>query len=129
MRSKGMDFLALPAAFTVSTGIVHWRSLVLARAIENLCYVVTAAQTGSHPGGRRTYGHSMIVDPWGDIMKDSGESTKIISAPVDFDRLAELRRKFPVLAHRRLNEAPTDNALMDLPQVRGIGKQESSDID
>ena len=129
MCSKGMDFLALPAAFTVSTGIVHWQSLVLARAIENLCYVVTAAQTGSHPGGRRTYGHSMIVDPWGDIMKDSGESTKIISAPVDFDRLAELRRKFPVLAHRRLNDASTDNALMDLQQVRGIGKQESSDFD
>ena len=105
--AEGMDFLALPAAFTEATGQAHWHSMLRARAIENLCHVVAAAQTGTHPGGRRTYGHSMIVDPWGVILAEAntmeaGKSTGYISAQIEFDRQAELRRTFPALSHRRL---------------------------
>jgi predicted amidohydrolase len=97
-----MNILAIPAAFTFATGQAHWELLLRARAIENLCYVVAAAQTGMHPGGRRTWGHSMIVDPWGqklDVLDDAVDS---ISSEVDLDRLSSTREKFPALSHRRL---------------------------
>ena len=103
---EGMDFLVLPAAFTEATGQAHWHSMVRARAIENLCYVVAAAQGGVHPGGRRTYGHSIIVDPWGEIlaeklaMEDS-EMNDCISAAIDPHRVLTLRQQFPTLSHRR----------------------------
>jgi predicted amidohydrolase len=99
--SEGMEMLALPAAFTYSTGEAHWRTLVKARAIENLCYVAAAAQTGHHPGGRQTYGHSMIVDPWGEVMADAGDNSGWIAADADAVRLHGIRRQFPVLSHRR----------------------------
>jgi predicted amidohydrolase len=107
LSRNGMDFLALPSAFTVATGQAHWHVLVCARAIENLCYVVASAQTGQHAAGRRTYGHSLIVDPWGEVLAGDMESAcsdKIgyISAVIDIDRLQNLRRQFPVLSHRRL---------------------------
>jgi nitrilase len=99
---KRMDILAVPAAFTFATGQAHWELLLRARGIENLCYVVAAAQTGMHPGGRRTWGHSMIVDPWGqklDVLDDSVDS---ISSEIDLDQLNSIREKFPALLHRRL---------------------------
>jgi nitrilase len=101
MSSEGMDVLALPAAFTYPTGEAHWEPLLRARAIENLTYVVAAAQTGTHPGGRQTYGHAMIVDPWGAILADAGSRTRVITATIDTQRLKRLRQQFPVLEHRR----------------------------
>jgi deaminated glutathione amidase len=101
MSSEGMDVLALPAAFTYRTGEAHWEPLLRARAIENLTYVAAAAQTGTHPGGRQTYGHAMIVDPWGAILADAGSRTRVITATIDTQRLKRLRQQFPVLDHRR----------------------------
>jgi len=97
-----MDLLAVPAAFTRPTGEAHWHTLVRARAIENLCYVAAAAQTGRHPGGRSSFGHSMIVDPWGEVLCDAGEEAGVIVAGADPARLNRIRRRFPVLSHRRL---------------------------
>jgi predicted amidohydrolase len=107
--SEGMEMLALPAAFTYSTGEAHWRTLVKARAIENLCYVAAAAQTGHHPGGRQTYGHSMIVDPWGEVMADAGDNSGWIAANADAARLHGIRRQFPVLSHRRISTGSPDD--------------------
>lgn len=97
----GMDLLALPAAFTVPTGQVHWQPLLQARAIESLVYVVASGQSGQHPGGRKTYGHSMIVGPWGEILAECPDGPGIVCADVDMIRLQRLRRQFPVLQHRR----------------------------
>jgi predicted amidohydrolase len=106
LSAEGMDFLVLPAAFTEATGRAHWRTIIRARAIENLCYVVAADQGGAHPGGRRTYGHSMIVGPWGETLAEmdstaDGEVDGCIVATIDLDRVQKLRREFPVLLHRR----------------------------
>jgi predicted amidohydrolase len=101
-RPRGrLDILAIPAAFTLATGQAHWNFLLRARAIENLCYVAAAAQTGSHPGGRRTWGHSMIVGPWGQQMAVVGEDVAPIVSEIDLDQLDRLRQEFPVLSHRR----------------------------
>jgi nitrilase len=97
----GIDVLVVPAAFTVPTGEVHWRPLLQARAIESLVYVVAAAQCGEHAGGRKTYGHSLIVAPWGEILGELGTSPGVLSADLDMIRLRELRQKFPVIQHRR----------------------------
>ena len=97
----GMDLLALPAAFTVPTGRVHWRPLLQARAIESLAYVVASAQWGEHAGGRRTYGHSMIVSPWGEVVAELPEGTGVVCADLDMMKTADIRSTFPVLEHRR----------------------------
>jgi len=97
----GMDLLALPAAFTVPTGEAHWEVLLRARAIESLCYVVAAAQVGEHPGGRRTYGHSMIIGPWGRVLAERPAGPGVVVAELDIMGLEVLRQRFPALAHRR----------------------------
>ena len=97
----GMEILALPAAFTVPTGTAHWAVLLRARAIESLCFVVAAAQSGTHPGDRQTYGHSMIVGPWGDVLAELPEGPGVAIAELDPSELARLRERFPALAHRR----------------------------
>lgn len=97
----GMDLLVLPAAFTVPTGRLHWRPLLVARAIESLSYVVASGQWGRHAGGRQTYGHSMIVGPWGDVLGECADGAGITHAEVDMIDLGRLRRQFPVLDHRR----------------------------
>ena len=97
----GAEIVALPAAFTGPTGDAHWHVLLRARAIEGLSYVVAAAQSGEHPGGRRTYGHSMIVGPWGEILAESDLSPGVIVADLDMMRLRRIRERFPVLEHRR----------------------------
>ena len=96
-----VDLLVVPAAFTVPTGEAHWEVLLRARAIESLCYVVAAAQSGHHEGGRRTYGHSMIVDPWGSVLAVAEAGPGIVSAELDMMRLKSLRSTFPVLQHRQ----------------------------
>ena len=98
----GTDVLVVPAAFTVPTGEVHWRPLLQARAIESLAYVVAAAQSGEHPGGRKTYGHSMIVGPWGEILGElQAAGPGVLIADLDMIRLKQLREQFPVIDHRR----------------------------
>jgi nitrilase len=90
----------VPSAFTALTGAAHWEPLLRARAIENQCYVVAPAQGGLHPGGRRTHGHSMIVDPWGEILAERGEGEGVVLAEVDPARLEEVRKSLPALEHR-----------------------------
>jgi predicted amidohydrolase len=96
------DVLSVPAAFTYTTGRAHWELLLRARAVENQCYVLAAAQGGSHENGRRTWGHSMIVDPWGEVLAVRPEGQGVVVAELDPARLAAVRQQLPALAHRRL---------------------------
>ena len=101
-RAMGkVDLIVLPAAFTHTTGQAHWETLLRARAIENQCYLVAAAQGGLHPYGRRTWGHSMIIDPWGDILACRPEGAGVVVADLDPTRLDVVRRCLPALNHRR----------------------------
>lgn len=102
LLDKGMEVVCLPAAFTAITGKAHWETLVRARAIENLSYVVAAAQGGFHISGRETHGHSMIVDPWGTILAQSPRVTGSICCALDLDYLATTRRNFPTISHRKI---------------------------
>lgn len=95
------DMIAIPAAFTVPTGRDHWHVLQRARAIEASAFVVAAAQTGIHEDGRLTYGHSLVVDPWGTVLLDMGEEPGLKFADVDLNRIAEVRKQLPSLANRR----------------------------
>jgi nitrilase len=97
----GTDVLVVPAAFTVPTGEVHWRPLLEARAIESLAYVVAAGQWGEHDGGRKTYGHSLILGPWGELLAELPAGPGVVAADLDMIRLAELRQRFPTVRHRR----------------------------
>lgn len=108
MLDAGVEIIALPAAFTAFTGQAHWDVLVRARAIENLCYVVAAAQSGRHASGRETHGHSMIVDPWGAVLGQLPHGSGLVSAEVDHTRLGATRRAFPALEHRRLRPASSN---------------------
>jgi len=101
LASIGMDLLVVPAAFTVPTGRLHWQPLLQARAIESLVYVVASGQWGEHPGGRLTYGHSMVISPWGEILAECTSGTGLAHAEVDMIELQRLRRQFPVLNHLR----------------------------
>ena len=99
------DVLCVPAAFTHTTGRAHWELLLRARAVENQCYVLAAAQGGTHANGRRTWGHSMVVDPWGEVLAvceagDEGEGLAL--AQIDPARIAQVRAQLPALGHRRL---------------------------
>ena len=98
----GMEILVLPSAFTAITGRAHWEVLVRARAIENLCYVIAPDQGGYHLSGRETYGHSMIVDPWGTVMNSLARGPGVVCADVELGRLNSARRNFPSIEHRRL---------------------------
>ncbi len=101
LSGAGATVIAVPAAFTVPTGQAHWHVLLRARAIENAAYVVAAAQVGSHEDGRKTYGHSLVVDPWGRVLLDMGEATGLGYAEIDPATLDEVRSRVPVLRHRR----------------------------
>jgi nitrilase len=96
------DVMAVPAAFTYTTGSAHWELLLRARAVENQCYVIAAAQGGKHENGRRTWGHSMIVDPWGDVLAVQAEGEGIAMAQADAARIASVRLQLPALEHRRI---------------------------
>jgi len=96
------DLLSVPSAFTHTTGAAHWEVLLRARAIENQCYVVAAAQGGTHENGRRTFGHSLIVDPWGEVVacrREDGDGVAV--AALDRERIDDVRRQLPALEHRR----------------------------
>ena len=101
LSEAGAEVLSIPAAFTVPTGLAHWHVLLRARAIENACWVVAAAQTGHHEDGRETYGHSLVIDPWGKVVLDMEEDAGVGFVEIDLASVAEARAKVPVLAHRR----------------------------
>jgi predicted amidohydrolase len=101
LASAGAQMIAVPAAFTVPTGQAHWHVLLRARAIETGTFVIAPAQTGEHAGGRRTYGHSLVVSPWGEVLADGGDSPGIITADLDFERVAAARRMIRSLDHVR----------------------------
>ncbi len=96
------DLMLVPAAFTYTTGRAHWEILLRARAIENQCYVLAAAQGGKHPNGRRTWGHSMLIDPWGEVRAVLPEGEGVVTGDIDPAQLAGVRASLPALAHRKL---------------------------
>lgn len=106
LSGAGATVLTVPAAFTVTTGQAHWHLLLRARAVENAAYVVAAAQTGAHQDSRQTYGHSLVVGPWGDVVLDMGEAPGLAFCDLDPDAVSEARRRVPVLAHRRAFSPP-----------------------
>jgi deaminated glutathione amidase len=107
LAQAGADFLAVPSVFTVPTGQAHWHVLLRARAIENGCFVFAPAQWGEHRAGRKSYGHSLIVDPWGEVLADGGEAAGIVTARIDPSKIAEARRTVPSLTHDRAFTPPT----------------------
>jgi deaminated glutathione amidase len=106
LAQAGADFLSVPSVFTVPTGSAHWHVLLRARAIENSCFVFAPAQWGEHAAGRRSYGHSLIVDPWGEVLADGGDGVGIAIARIDPARIAEVRRMVPSLQHDRAFNPP-----------------------
>lgn len=101
LSNAGATILLVPAAFTVPTGKSHWETLLRARAIESAAFVIAAAQTGTHEDGRETYGHSMVIDPWGEVLLDMGDAPGLAFVDIDLDRVTDVRARIPVLDHRR----------------------------
>ncbi len=101
LSEAGADAIAVPAAFTVPTGRAHWEIMLRARAIEAQAFVIAAAQSGRHEDGRETYGHSLVVGPWGDVLLDMGDGVGVGFADVDLAMIAEVRQRVPALRHRR----------------------------
>lgn len=106
LARAGAHFLTVPAAFTATTGAAHWHVLVRSRAIETGCYVFAPGQCGTRPWGRRTYGHSLIVDPWGEVLADAGAERGYIIADIDPSKVDEARKMIPALSHDRHIEPP-----------------------
>ena len=105
LTEASADVIAVPAAFTVPTGKAHWEVLLRARAIEAGLFIVAAAQSGHHEDGRTTYGHSLIVDPWGDVLLDMGDGAGVKVADIDLSRITDVRSRVPAISHRRPIEA------------------------
>ena len=101
LAEANADVIAVPAAFTVPTGRAHWEVLLRARAIEAGLFIVAAAQWGHHEDGRNTYGHSLVIDPWGEVLLDMGEGAGVKTVEVDLSRITDVRSRVPALSHRR----------------------------
>lgn len=102
LAHAGAEIIAVPSAFTVPTGTAHWHALLRARAIEAQCFVLAAAQAGEHESGRKTYGHSIVISPWGEILAEGDHMTEcVVVADIDMTRVAEARQKVPSLTHDR----------------------------
>ncbi|KZX00882.1 carbon-nitrogen hydrolase family protein [Pseudoalteromonas luteoviolacea] len=101
LRQQGADILLVPSAFTTVTGEAHWLPLLQARAIENQCFVIAAAQVGKHENGRETYGHSVIISPWGEVLEDSELSLQPIQRRIDLSEIDKIRAAMPVAMHNR----------------------------
>lgn len=101
LAQAGAELIAVPAAFTRTTGVAHWHTLLRARAIETGAYIFAPAQCGTHPRGRQTYGHSLIVNPWGEVLADGGDEPGFICADIDLARVAQVRAQIPALTHDR----------------------------
>ena len=106
LAQAGAALLAVPSAFTATTGKAHWHVLLRARAIETGCYVLAPAQCGSHPGGRRTFGHSLMVSPWGEVIAEAGDEPGIITAKLDPAQVTEARQRIPSLVNDRAYAPP-----------------------
>ena len=106
LSDAGATVFSIPAAFTVPTGEAHWHVLMRARAIEAGVFVVAAAQAGRHEDGRETYGHSLVVDPWGTILLDMGEDRGVGFATLELDRVEQVRSRLPAIRHRRKIDQP-----------------------
>ncbi|WP_019625513.1 carbon-nitrogen hydrolase family protein [Thioalkalivibrio sp. ALJT] len=102
LLDRGAEWMVLPAAFTAQTGQAHWDVLLRARAIENQCYILAAAQGGFHVNGRETYGHSSLVDPWGRVVSQLQRNPGVLLATLDHAQVARIRSSFPAVDHRRL---------------------------
>lgn len=103
MHRQGVELITVPSAFTATTGHAHWEVLLRARAVENLSYVIAADQGGTHANGRETWGHSMIIDPWGQVLAEVDYGAGVACADLDLEQLKQLRQRFPALSHRRLD--------------------------
>jgi predicted amidohydrolase len=106
LAKAGARYLTIPSSFQRATGKVHWHTLVRARAIENACFVFAPAMCGEHPGNRTTYGHSLIVDPWGEVLADGGDAPCIVHAEIDPAHVDRVRGMLPCLEHDRAFAAP-----------------------
>lgn len=102
--NKGAEIMVVPSAFTEITGKAHWEVLLRARAIENLCYILAPNQGGTHTNGRKTYGHSMIIDPWGKILSERDNGVGLVIADIDLSHMHQLRQQFPCNDHHVLNK-------------------------
>ena len=107
LAKAGALYLTIPSSFQRATGKVHWHTLLKARAIENACFVFAPAMCGEHPGNRTTYGHSLVVDPWGEVLADGGEAPGIVYAEIDPARIERVRGMLPCLEHDREFSLPT----------------------
>ena len=103
LRKQGADIFIVPAAFTYDTGKQHWETLLKARAIENLSFVLASDQCGTHNNGRKTFGHSMIVSPWGDKLAECQDLPGLAFASIDFDQMHKIRQRFPCIEHQKLD--------------------------
>ena len=121
VAEAGADLISVPAAFTVPTGRAHWHVLLRARAIETGCFVIAPAQVGKHEDGRETYGHSLIVAPWGEVLADGGEAVGVTTATIDTARVEEARGMVPSLTHDRPFKTPRPAALDSVNKVRAAG--------
>lgn len=101
MRQQDANLLCVPAAFTTVTGAAHWHTLLRARAIETQSYLLAPAQTGTHQNGRQTYGHSLIIDPWGNVLADAGTEAGLVSVTIDLTEVARIRQQMPLATHNR----------------------------
>jgi nitrilase len=106
---KGAEVFVLPSAFTLATGRAHWHPLLKARAIENLCFMIASAQGGYHVNGRETYGHSLVCDPWGNVLDEIDSGSGYAIADINLDQQKIMRERFPVLNHRRLSCHPNSS--------------------
>lgn len=106
LAEGGAEIFSIPSAFTETTGKAHWHILLRARAIENGCFVIAPAQGGKHANGRSTYGHSMIIGPWGEVLAEAGTEPGIITAEIDLDEVTAVRARVPSLQHDRAFNAP-----------------------
>ncbi|WP_290652735.1 carbon-nitrogen hydrolase family protein [Aquisalimonas sp.] len=127
MLDRGAEFFVLPSAFTARTGGVHWRPLLLARAIENQCYIIAAGQGGYHVNGRETHGDSLVLDPWGVVQDSLYRGSGVVLGELDRNRLAEVRTRFPSLNHRRLAcshvVGPAESSASPSPQSRSANHE------
>jgi predicted amidohydrolase len=106
LAQAGAQFISVPSSFQRQTGKSHWHALLKARAIENECFILAPAMCGDHPGNRQTYGHSLIIDPWGEILAEAGEGVEVIYADIDPARVARVRGMIPSLEHDRAFQPP-----------------------
>jgi deaminated glutathione amidase len=106
LARAGAQYITVPSSFQLQTGKVHWHTLVRARAIENGCFIIAPAMCGDHPGNRQTYGHTLVVDPWGEVLADGGESPGIVYAEIDPAAVARARGMIPSIDHDRVFSPP-----------------------